>query len=124
MKTSLMKRDICKRFGLPVVLSLLAACAAPLSNVELTDTWLGQWTGPEGTLLLIAGGQGEYEVTVRNLDGPLTFAGHSVANGIEFERDGTTELIRATDGPGTGMKWLTEKKDCLVIRPSEGFCRD
>ncbi len=81
------------------------------------------WTGPEGTYLLIERGQGAYQVTVRNLDGPLTFAGRAVENGIEFERAGTTEVIRGTDGIGTGMKWLTEKTDCLVIRPGEGFCR-
>jgi hypothetical protein len=108
-----------------LTLVLLAACSRPaVPDTALADAWLGQWTGPEGTLLLIAGGQGEYEITVRNLDGPRVFAGHGVADGIEFVRDGTTELIRATDGPGTGMKWLTEKRDCLVIRPSEGFCRD
>jgi hypothetical protein len=89
-----------------------------------SDAWLGEWTGPEGTFLRIAGGQGIYQVTVRDLDGPRTFAGEGIALGIEFRRDGMRELIRATDGPGTGMKWLTEKHDCLVIRPGEGFCRD
>ena len=108
-----------------MALLLLAACGVGnVPNTEQTDAWLGQWTGPEGTMLLIAGGQGEYEVTVRNLDGPRVFAGHGAVNGIAFERDGSAELIRATDGPGTGMKWLTEKRDCLVIRPGEGFCRD
>jgi hypothetical protein len=39
-------------------------------------------------------------------------------------RDGTTETIRATDGAGTGMKWLANKTDCLVVTVgSEGFCR-
>jgi hypothetical protein len=113
-----------------LALVLLAACTRPavpdtaMTATASTDAWRGQWTGPEGTSLVIAGGQGEYEVTVRNLDGPRVFAGRAVADGIEFVRDGTTEIIRATDGPGTGMKWLTEKRDCLVIRQSEGFCRD
>jgi hypothetical protein len=57
-----------------VVLLSAAACAdRTASNIALTDAWLGQWTGPEGTLLLIEGGQGIYQITVRNLDGPLTF---------------------------------------------------
>ena len=44
---------------------------------------------------------------------------------ISFERNGKTETIRATDGDGTGMKWLAGKKDCLVItKESEGYCRD
>lgn len=93
---------------------------------------MGEWAGPEGTQLVIAGGTGVYEVAVRNLDGPRTFAGTNLWDTIEFTRDGITNLIRATDGPGTGMKWLNEKRDCLVIRsgeglvvrPSEGFCRD
>lgn len=108
-----------------LALMALAGCEDPaVANAERADAWLGRWTGPEGTWLLIAGGQGAYEVTVSNLDGPLVFAGRSVADGIEFTRAGTTEVIRATDGAGTGMKWLVEKQDCLVIRPGEGFCRD
>lgn len=34
------------------------------------------------------------------------------------------ETIRATNGPGTGMKWLADKRNCFVIRPGEGFGRD
>jgi hypothetical protein len=113
------------KIGVVAALLVLPACTTPASNDALADSWRGQWTGPEGTMLLITGSQGEYEVVVRNLDGPLAFAGHSVVNGIEFTRDGTVELIRATDGQGTGMKWLAEKQDCLVIRKGEeGFCRD
>jgi hypothetical protein len=107
-----------------IAVLLATACAEREPDVAHGDVWLGEWTGPEGTQLLIEGGQGSYEVTVRNLDGPRTFDGRSVADGIEFQRDGGPEVIRATDGPGTGMKWLTEKRDCLVIRPGEGFCRD
>jgi hypothetical protein len=32
-------------------------------------------------------------------------------------------VLRATDGAGTGMKWLADKTDCLVVAPGEGFCR-
>jgi hypothetical protein len=89
-----------------------------------TDRWLGQWTGPEGTFLKLAGGQGRYEVTIRNLDGPRTFAGTAVDRGIVFDRDGSKETLRATDGAGTGMKWLAGKKDCLALKAGEGWCRD
>jgi hypothetical protein len=34
------------------------------------------------------------------------------------------ESIRATDGPATGMKWLSDKSNCLTIRSGEGYCRD
>ena len=36
---------------------------------------------------------------------------------------GKQEKIYATNGIGTGMKWLADKNDCLAIRPGEGFCR-
>ena len=41
----------------------------------VTDGWLGRWNGPEGTFLMIEGGNGRYEVTIQNLDGPRVFAG-------------------------------------------------
>jgi len=97
--------------------------AAPAAPAAPTDRWLGQWTGPEGTFLELAGGQGRYEVTVRNLDGPRTFAGSAVDGGIAFDRDGAREILRATDGAGTGMKWLAGKKDCLALKAGEGWCR-
>ena len=43
---------------------------------------------------------------------------------IAFERGGIKETIRAGSGADTGMKWLSEKKDCLVVKPGEGYCRD
>jgi hypothetical protein len=86
--------------------------------------WVGQWTGPEGTFLRIAGARGVYEVTIQDLDGPRTFAGRAAADAIAIERDGRRESIHATDGPGTGMKWLADKHDCLGLRPNEGWCRD
>ena len=94
------------------------------TQTAVTDQWRGQWTGPEGTFLRIEGGQGKYEITVQNLDGPRTFAGAASGDGIRFERDGVTETIHPTDGAGTGMKWLSEKSNCLTIRPGEGYCRD
>jgi hypothetical protein len=102
------------------------AAAPPATSVQApaTDRWLGQWTGPEGTFLRIAGGLGKYEITVQNLDGPRTFAGGSSGDSIRFERDGVVELIRATNGAATGMKWLSEKANCLTVRPGEGYCRD
>jgi hypothetical protein len=102
------------------------AATPPATAVQApaTDHWLGQWTGPEGTFLRIAGGLGKYEITVQNLDGPRTFVGASSGDSIRFERDGVVELIRATNGVATGMKWLSEKANCLTVRPGEGYCRD
>jgi len=90
----------------------------------LTDAWLGRWTGPEGTFLSLDGGNGSYEVTIQNLDGPRLFEGLAVGAEIEFERDGVMERLRATDGVATGMKWLSDKTNCLTVRYGEGYCRD
>jgi hypothetical protein len=89
-----------------------------------TDRWSGQWNGPEGTFIRIAGGQGKYEIIIQNLDGPRTFQGSAVGNQIEFVRDGLKESIRATGGIETGMKWLAGKSNCLTVRTGEGYCRD
>jgi hypothetical protein len=93
-------------------------------SAAVTDSWLGKWTGPEGTFLQLVGGSGKYEVTIQNLDGPRVFTGHAVSNGIEFERDGVKEVIHATNGVETGMKWLTEKSNCLTVHAGEGYCKD
>jgi len=101
---------------------------APSSSVEssdpATDKWLGRWNGPEGTFLRLEGGNGRYGITIQDLDGPQTYQGSAVGDQIQFERNGTKETIRATSGAETGMKWLSDKLNCLTIRPGEGYCRD
>jgi hypothetical protein len=89
-----------------------------------TDAWVGRWSGPEGTYLAIAGADGAYEVTVKDLDSVRTFPGFSAEGGIEFRRDGTTELLEHTNGDETGMKWLAGKTDCLTVKLGEGYCRE
>ena len=89
-----------------------------------TDKWLGQWNGPEGTFLRLEGGKGKYEITIQDLDGPQRYQGSAVGNEIHFDRNGAEESIRATNGMETGMKWLSDKSDCLTIRRGEGYCRD
>lgn len=86
--------------------------------------WLGRWTGPEGTFLQLEAKGSGYAITLQSLDGPAQYEGTAAGDHISFERGGTTETIRASDGKGTGMKWLQEKTDCLTIRPGEGFCRN
>ena len=115
-------------------LLLLAGCGkqpvqAPPSGAPstppalATDRWAGQWTGPEGTFLRIAGSGGRYELTIQNLDGPRKFAGTAAGDAIVFERDGVRESLHASDGNATGMKWLAGKSDCLTVRAGEGYCR-
>jgi hypothetical protein len=99
------------------------APAPPANNV--TDKWLGQWNGPEGTYLLLTKSGDRYVVKIESLDGPATYEGVAAdGDRIEFKRDGKTESIRAGIGKKTGMKLLLEKKDCLIVKESEGFCRE
>ena len=72
---------------------------------------------------MVAKPDARYEVIVKDLEGARSFEGVGSTDHIYFERDGKVEKIRATDGAGTGMKWLAEKSKCLTIRPGEGFCR-
>jgi hypothetical protein len=111
----------CRQHEAPALAGDPAALPSPPPSMQ---SWLGQWNGPEGTFLRLAADGSAYKVTIANLDGPADYAGHQVGDHIEFERNGATESIRATDGQATGMKWLADKKDCLTVKPGEGYCRD
>ena len=91
---------------------------------SVTDKWLGKWTGPEGTYLVLSKNAGKYVVEIHSLDGPATYDGGSAGDRIEFQRNGKTEYIHAGNGRETGMKWLLDKSNCLIIKTGEGFCRD
>ncbi len=86
--------------------------------------WIGQWAGPEGTSLAVTKTGDVYTVSIRDLDRSTTYKAEPVAEGLQFERRGQLEVLHATDGPGTGMKWLAERRECLTVNPGEGFCRD
>ena len=103
---------------------VVAVSSSGTTSAPVADNWLGKWSGPEGTFLQLAGGNGKYEVTIQNLDGPRTFQGQAAGNHIEFERNGVKESLRATNGAETGMKWLSEKSSCLTVRAGEGYCRE
>ena len=100
------------------------AVVNPANVVDASTPLLGRWNGPEGTFLLLEGEGGKYVVTVQNLDGPRTFDGKEEGGKITFLRDGKMTTIQPTNGAGTGMKWLAGRKDCIVIAPGEGYCRD
>jgi hypothetical protein len=112
--------------GAAVAVVILLGGCDQRSGTTAADrsAWQGRWTGPEGTFLEIRKDQDRYSVTIQDLDGPSTFDGVAVADGIQFVRDGKRELLHATDGPGTGMKWLQDEENCLTVSPGEGFCRD
>ncbi len=97
--------------------------APPVAN-NVTDQWLGKWIGPEGTYLVLAKNGAKYVVEIHSLDGPDTYEGTSAGDRIEFQRNGKTESIDAGGGQETGMKWLLDKRNCLIIKTGEGFCRE
>jgi len=102
--------------GRALALLLGAAACAPAERPAVPRA--------EGTFLRLERKGAAYAVTIANLDGPRTFDAAAAGEALTFERDGKTETIRATNGAGTGMKWLAEKTDCLVVTAgSEGFCR-
>lgn len=98
--------------------------SSPATASVTTDAWIGKWNGPEGTFIDISGSNGNYVITIQDLDSPKQFQGKSNGNEISFERNGTTEALQSTDGVGTGMKWLAGKSDCIRVSSGEGWCRD
>jgi hypothetical protein len=125
------------RIGILALVVLMAGCegrkpSVPAFSADATNsffqTWLGKWDGPEGTYLILSRAPStnydKYLVEIRDLDGSKTFEGVSSGDRILFTRNGNPESIHAGNGEQAGMKWLLDKKHCLVIKQGEGFCRD
>ncbi|PZO78212.1 MAG: hypothetical protein DI632_06950 [Sphingomonas hengshuiensis] len=69
--------------------------------------------------------QGQVTLEMQHdLDNEGTYAGTITPGGIRFRRGAETLMLRPSDGDATGLKWLAGKKDCLTVRPGEGYCRD
>lgn len=100
-----------------------SSATTPTAVNNPTDKWLGQWNGPEGTYLLLSKKGDHYVVKVQSLDGPETYEGIAAGDRIQFTRNGKAESIHAGGGEETGMKWLLDEKNCLIIKAGEGFCR-
>ena len=89
-----------------------------------------KWIGVEGLNLTIAKddsiGRGHYLLTMQyglDADDSGTFKGEAAEDGIAFNRPDGPQLLRAGDGAATGLKWLADKKDCLIVTTGEGYCR-
>lgn len=112
------------RLSLAVVVTLSLMACDPDVGVTTDVDWQGRWWGVEGTYLDIAGGPEHFELTIANLDGPVQYAAVAVGDQLQFDLNGQTAIIYATDGVGSGMKWLADKDDCLKVEPGDGYCRD
>ncbi|KTE15503.1 hypothetical protein [Sphingopyxis sp. H115] len=89
-------------------------------------SWAGKWTGVEGMYVTITTGEpGEYRLEMQSdLDTKGTYDGEDSEHGIKFTR-GTEELsLRRGSGDETGLKYLAGKKECLIVKDGEGYCRD
>lgn len=115
------------KYVLPFALLALSACQTSVPTVPatpVTQAWLGKWTGPEGTYLILDQHQGGYDLYIKDLDGVTTYAATPGIDSVRFERDGKPFIIRHGNGDATGMKWLAGKMDCLIVQPGEGYCRN
>lgn len=98
-----------------------ADAATPLP----TDAWTGKWVGVEGLALDInkLATPGQYDLAVTLMDGTDQYVGKADGDVITFTRNGVTETIRKVRGSETGLKYLADKQNCLMIKSGEGFCR-
>ena len=103
-----------------------AANAAGPVGAWTQDRYLGRWIGVEGMVLDVAAKPGG-GVTLDmqwSLDDKGKFDGSVTAEGLRFMRNGVAETAVPSDGDATGLKYLAGKKDCLTVKPGEGYCRD
>lgn len=98
--------------------------AASAAIADPLESWLGKWNGPEGTYLDIKRDGAQYDITISDLDGPKNFSAIEQDGTLQFMRNDVGEAIKPGTGADTGMKWLADKTNCLVVKPGEGYCRD
>ncbi|PZQ47051.1 MAG: hypothetical protein DI551_04015 [Micavibrio aeruginosavorus] len=90
---------------------------------KTVDEWVGQWNGPEGTYMKISKTGEGYRVTIKDLDKESEYLGVLDGKRIRFLRDDHQEFIHYGAGRDTGMKWLMEEPNCLIVKEGEGYCR-
>ncbi len=88
--------------------------------------WAGKWTGPEGMYATITpGADGKVSLEMQSdLDTKGTYEGTASAEGISFKRGEETLVLKMATGDETGLKYLAGKKDCLMVKSGEGYCRN
>ena len=88
--------------------------------------WAGKWTGPEGMYVTItAADPGKYKLEMQSdLDTKGTYDGEDSEHGIKFNRGSEELSLRRGSGDETGLKYLAGKKECLIVKEGEGYCRD
>jgi hypothetical protein len=108
---------------------------APAETVEAADpataphrfaSWAGKWTGVEGMYATITtAAPGQYKLEMQSdLDTKGTYDGSDSEHGIKFKRGDEELSLRRGSGDETGLKYLAGKKECLIVKEGEGYCRD
>lgn len=89
-------------------------------------SWAGKWTGVEGMYATITTAEpGKYKLEMQSdLDTKGTYDGSDSEHGIKFKRGSEELSLRRGSGDETGLKYLAGKKDCLIVKDGEGYCRD
>lgn len=107
----------------------------PAEGAEATDpataphrfaSWAGKWTGVEGMYATITTAEpGKYKLEMQSdLDTKGTYDGEDSEHGIKFKRGSEELSLRRGSGDETGLKYLAGKKECLIVKSGEGYCRD
>lgn len=89
-------------------------------------SWAGKWTGVEGMYVTITpAAPGKYSLEMQSdLDTNGRYEGSDSEHGIQFTRGGESLSLTRASGDDTGLKYLAGKKDCLIVKTGEGYCRD
>ena len=93
--------------------------------IDVAD-WAGKWVGPEGLYVNITPGTGgKIALEMQSdLDTKGSYEGTATADGISFKRGDEMLTLKKATGDQTGLKYLAGKKNCLMVKSGEGFCRD
>jgi hypothetical protein len=98
----------------------------PATTPHRFASWAGKWTGVEGMFVTITPGEpGQYKLEMQSdLDTKGTYDGTDSEHGIKFKRGAEELSLRRGSGDETGLKYLAGKKECLIVKDGEGYCKD
>jgi hypothetical protein len=121
----------CEKAAAPVAsgeqtADVASADANGLADVSSIADWTGKWNGPEGMYADISQSlDGKIMLEMQSdLDTKGSYEGTKTSEGISFSRGDETLVLKKSSGDATGLKYLAGKKDCVIVKSGEGYCRD
>ena len=105
------------------------AVASSSAQPSPRDGYVGHFVGVEGMFLDVEATPEphRYKLTMQwDLDHRGTFYAEQrpLELQLDFVREGKWLGLMPTTGDRTGLKYLSGKKDCLMVKKGEGYCRD